>query len=81
MYHGGMAARVPIPLRVSQDIADSIDTVRGGQTRAAWVEHAIDLALREAKPAAKRKADPDACPHPRGRVIKGFCYLCGKPAT
>ena len=78
---GGMAARVPIPLRVPQDIADSIDTVRGTRTRQQWVADAIELALHEAKPAPKRAVDPGACPHPRGRVIKGFCYRCGKPAT
>lgn len=77
----GMAARVAIPLRVTQDTADSIDTVRGGRTRQQWIADAIDHALHEAKPAAKRKVDPGACPHPRARVIKGFCYRCGKPAT
>jgi len=78
----GMAARVAIPVRVSQDIADSIDTVRGSRTRQQWVADAIDHALHEAKPAARRRKEDDgACPHPRGRVIKGFCYRCGKPAT
>lgn len=81
-YHVGMAARVAIPLRVSQDLADSIDTVRGMRTRQEWVTDAIDHALQEAKPTAKRKVvDSGECPHPRGRVIKGFCYRCGKPAT
>jgi hypothetical protein len=77
-----MAARVAIPVRVSQDVADSIDTVRGSRTRSQWVADAIDYALHEAKPAARRRKEDDgACPHPRGRVIKGFCYRCGGPAT
>jgi hypothetical protein len=80
-YHAGMAGRVAISVRVPAAVAEEIDAARGGQTRTAWVEAAIDAALREAKPAARRKVDPGECPHPRGRVIKGFCYRCGKPAT
>jgi hypothetical protein len=26
------------------------------------------------------QAEPEPCPHPKARVIKGFCYACGKPA-
>ena len=79
-----MASRVAIPLRVSQDIADSIDAVRGTRTRQEWVADAIALALHEAKPARRVRAgkEGDACPpHPKGRVIKGFCYRCGQLGT
>jgi len=52
---------------------------------------AVDLIERALAGAGERLADPKTraaikknagdCPHPRGRVIKGFCYRCGKPAT
>ncbi len=71
---------ITITVRVSEKEAAEIDVARGGQSRASWVAVAITTALNAAKPAPKRKVEAGACPHPRGRVIKGFCYRCGKPA-
>jgi hypothetical protein len=74
--------RVVISVRVSEAEAEAIDGVRGGLGRAAWVETVVEAALRQGETAKKKvKRDADACPHPRGRVIKGFCYRCGGPAT
>ena len=80
--------RVVFNVRVSEDTAAAIDKARGGQSRSAWVADAIDAALtgpglmlgEEIIPARKVKA-AGACPHPKARVIKNFCYACGKPAS
>ena len=37
--------------------------------------------LADPKTRAAVKARAGACDHPRGRVIKGFCYRCGKPTA
>lgn len=77
--------RVIIPVRVPEDVAQAIDTARAGQSRSAWVADLIDAALTETAPATTtnvtQKERRSGCPHPRARVIKGFCYACGKPAT
>ncbi len=79
-------SRIPITVRLPEPIAAAVDAARGGQTRTAWVEEAIYAALAEAKqavPTASRKREAgDTCPpHPKGRVIKGFCYRCGSLVT
>lgn len=90
-----VSKRVIIPVRVPEDVAQAIDKVRAGQSRSSWVTGAIDAALREAKresgpppPEVISEAivpleggKKQHCPHPRARVIKGFCYRCGKPVT
>lgn len=88
--------KVTFNVRVPEDVAQAIDKARAGQSRSAWVADAIDAALSggevgvaseglkdvtEVKPGGTPKARREGCPHPRGRVIKGFCYACGKPAT
>ncbi len=79
-----VSKRVIIPVRVPEDVAQAIDRARAGQSRSSWVADLIDAALTETTPAAKTKSDTkerrSGCPHPRARVIKGFCYRCGKPA-
>lgn len=77
--------RVIIPVRVPEDVAAKIDSARGGQSRSAWITDLIDAALGETAPQKKTydtlKERRSGCPHPRARVIKGFCYACGKPAA
>ena len=82
-----MGKKVVIPVRVSEEMAGQIDARRGGQSRSQWVVDSIVVAMLAAddpppaKAEKKQPRDPDKCPHPRGRVIKGFCYRCGGPAT
>jgi len=79
-----VSKRVIIPVRVPEDVAQAIDNARAGQSRSAWVADLIDAALTEAAPVKKTSDTKDrrsGCPHPRARVIKGFCYACGMPAT
>jgi hypothetical protein len=77
--------RVIFNVRVSEQVAEAIDQARAGQSRSAWVADAIDRMLTgDPEPAVEQKKqvrDPDRCPHPRARVIKGFCYRCGMPAA
>jgi len=78
--------RVVIPVRVSEPKAAAIDAARGDTARSVWVEGAIDAELARldaaSRPApAVRQGKPDDCPHPKARVIKGFCYACGKPTA
>lgn len=87
-YAGVMAVskRVIIPVRVPEDVAQKIDSARGGQSRSGWVSDLIDAALTETDAPPKKTNDApkerrSGCPHPRARVIKGFCYACGKPAA
>jgi hypothetical protein len=78
-------------VRVPEDVARAIDEARAGQSRSSWVAGVIDekLAAGENPPVefrskSERKRVEEglgSCPHPRARVIKGFCYRCGKPAT
>jgi hypothetical protein len=76
-----------IGIRVSETVAEAIDAARGGMSRAAWVEDLIGPALGitvngNSNPEKKRNTESDTCPpHPRGRVVKGFCYRCGRPAS
>lgn len=82
-----MTSKVAITIRVPGDVAEAIDEARGGLSRSAWVESLVEVALTPAqtkKSAAenKRIRESTSCPpHPRGRVVKGFCYRCGRPAA
>lgn len=79
-------------LRLDVETVDQIDQARGSRTRHGWIEDAIVSALAvgrgeqvipaEVVKTAGRPAHrgTDTCPHPRARVIKGFCYACGWPA-
>jgi len=83
--------KVAFNIRVSEETAQAIDHARGGQSRAGWVSDLIDAALAaggdppvEYRSGSQRKRAEAAggkCPHPRARVIKGFCYACGMPAA
>jgi hypothetical protein len=85
------AKRVIINVRVSDEVAQAIDSARAGQSRASWVAGAIEMALgvemalgnvpAEPQPGKKRVQETGRCPHPRARVIKGFCYACGMPSA
>jgi len=71
-----------ITVRVSTETTDADDAVRGTASRSAWVEGLIAAELGRAREpkagtASTDPAAPGRCPHPRGRVIKGFCYRCG----
>lgn len=78
-------------VRVSEETAQAIDQARAGQARSAWVAEAIDAALaaggdppvefRSKSQQRRVAAESGKCPHPRGRVIKGFCYACGMPTA
>lgn len=76
-----------IPVRVSESMAEAIDAARGSVGRSPWFEKLAAEVLGEtvhekAKPGISRTQDSADCPpHPKGRVIKGFCYRCGKPAS
>jgi hypothetical protein len=82
---------VTFNVRVSVETAQAIDQARAGQSRSAWVADAIDAALSagEDPPVELRSksqqrrvaAESGKCPHPRARVIKGFCYACGMPTA
>lgn len=84
-------SKVVINIRVPEETAQAIDQARAGQSRAAWVAGLIDAALAAAEdpPVEYRsesqrrrvEATSGKCPHPRARVIKGFCYACGMPAA
>lgn len=84
-YHGRVAKRVVISVRVAEADAEAIDVVRGSLSRAVWAEMVIADALAEANrpgtlrlsPKHKQQEGETCPPHPRGRVIKGFCYRCG----
>lgn len=78
-------------VRLSEQTAAALDQVRGGQSRSAWVADLIEaeVASRADPPVEFRsesqrrrvEATSGKCPHPRARVIKGFCYACGMPAA
>jgi len=82
-----MARREVISIRVSEGTAQAIDQVRGGTSRAKWVEELIVSELDDSREEAElaKAIDTDfaearkteRCNHPRARVIKGFCYRCG----
>lgn len=68
--------------RFTEDEAEAIDAVRGSVERGPWLRILALAALAAAKrqqPPAGRAATKDGCPHPKARVIKGFCHACGKP--
>lgn len=78
-------------VRVSEETAQAIDKARAGQSRSAWVADVIDaelaagteppVELRSKSQQRRVAAESGKCPHPRARVIKGFCYACGMPSA
>lgn len=65
-----------VSARLSPAETEVLDRVRGGLTRSAWIEELIRAELQRATPARE-----GGCPHPAARVIKGFCYACGRMAN
>lgn len=82
---------VTFNVRVSEETAQAMDRARAGQSRSAWVAGVIESALamwdetpvefRSKSQQRRVTAESGKCPHPRARVIKGFCYACGMPAA
>lgn len=72
-----------ISVRVPEDVATAIDKARGARSRSSWAEQVLTERVDPARtqPPRKQVDTPRCPPHPRGRIIKGFCYRCGKPAT
>lgn len=66
--------RVTICAKFSEAEAAQIDTARGLVTRSQWLRSA---ALAAGAIRRSRAAAPGDCPHPKARVIKGFCGACG----
>ena len=67
-----------ITIRVSEETAQAIDALRGGESRSQWVGSLVDAALESSEQPKPGKTAPiGSCSHPRARVIKGFCYRCG----
>ena len=77
-------------IRLPADLDRRVRAEADRNMRSVQAE-AVDLIERALAGAAERLADPKTrasakksageCPHPRGRVIKGFCYRCGKPVS
>lgn len=79
--------------RVSEAEAQLIDAARGIEERGVWLRRAaLAAAERQRPPAGHADRQAEACgqnlaaargdcSHPKARVIKGFCYACGKPAV
>lgn len=84
------AKDVTMSARFSDAEAAAIDVARGVTDRSVWLRNAALVAVERQRPSAghvDRQAEAVAqnlaaaqgdCPHPRARVIKGFCYACGK---
>jgi hypothetical protein len=74
-----VARDIVVSVRLSEAEAADIDAARGSARREWWIRTAACLVAQErvAQQAAKR--DPKACPpHPKRRVIRGFCGACGR---
>jgi hypothetical protein len=69
-----------VSARITADEAVLMDEIRGATDASVWVENLIRAELQR-HAAASRQTAPGDCPHPKGRVIKGFCYRCGHPAN
>jgi hypothetical protein len=69
-----------VTAKFSDDELAWVDRACGGRSRSEWLRAlALDAAVPRASEVARRSpAAVPACDHPRGRVIKGFCYRCGR---
>jgi hypothetical protein len=70
---------VAVTVHLTEAEAAEVDAARGVAKRDWWIRTAAVLVAEErvAQQAAKR--DPKACPpHPKRRVIRGFCGACGR---
>ena len=79
--------------KLSDSELRTVEIARGHMDRSEWVRGALLAAAERGQPRegyADRQSEAVAqnlaalegdCPHPKARVIKGFCYACGKPAA
>lgn len=79
-----------VALALPQDLYEKVhgEAERNGRSVNAELVLLVEAALQQSVMARGEKVIPAkvvkelGCPpHPRGRVIKGFCYRCGRPAT
>lgn len=79
-----------VALNLPQDLYDKVrgHADRNGRSVNAELVLLVETGLVSVKMTAGEMVVPArmvkeaGCPpHPRGRVIKGFCYRCGRPAT
>lgn len=77
-----MARTTSISARLTDEQLDRLDELcaRMNVSRAGWLSALVADALSQAAPARSGRHGrvPSDCPHPRARVIKGFCYACGR---
>lgn len=75
------ARDVTLACRVTADIAAAVEEAcaRLGVSRSAWLESLVRDAVGQPAPVSpgRHARVPGSCPHPKARVIKGFCYACG----
>ena len=78
--------------KFSDTEAEAVDLARGDVSRSEWLRTvALAAAGKPAALAGKRAVnlpavpppgrvpfrEPEPCPHPKQRVLKGFCGNCG----
>ena len=73
------ARNVTVTLRLTEAEAAEIDEARGSAKREWWIRTAAVVVAQERIAQRNAKRDPKACPpHPKRRVIRGFCGACGR---